>query len=533
MLNDPVELARAAERGGRWDEALEHYEAALSALPEDGGPERAADILRWIGSVHRERRDLAQAEELYTASLALARAAELPVPTAGALNCLGVIEQYQGHLDAAERLFREALAVEGLEGTRYPAAYRQNLAVLATIRGDTVQALEEYGSALRAFRAAGDDLGAASTLSNMGMGHVDLRAWDDAAACYDEAYRLAERIDDSMTVGLVCLNRAELHLRKGEFAQAREQCDEAFEIFNRLSSGYMVADAHKLYGMLYRDTAKSGLAGIHFSAAVELARSNGDPLLEAETLAEWALLQWEEAQRNEALHSLNRARRIFSELGAKRDILDLERRLGQIENTYLMLVKAWGESIESKDRYTAGHCERVANFACALASESGITGHELTWFRMGAFLHDVGKIEVPAEVLNKPGMLTDEERHQMEMHTVEGDRIIAELDFPGEIRQIVRSHHERWDGLGYPDGLKGEEIPLIARILCVADVYDALTTTRSYRPALSHEQAIAIMDEENGTRFDPELYGRFRKLIVGLSDPGEMLPDSAHAGSLS
>jgi putative nucleotidyltransferase with HDIG domain len=533
MTNDPVELARAAERDGRWDEALEHYEAALSALPAEGSAGRAADVLRWIGTVHRERRELELAAETYTASLAIARAAHLPEHTAGALNCLGVIEQHQGRLDAAGQLFREALGVEGLAGTRFPAMYRQNLAVLATIRGDTAQALEEYRAALETFREVGDELAAAWTLNNMGMVHVDLRAWDAAERCFQEAYDFAERAEDAQARGLVSLNRGELFLRKGDHARAREHCDEAFEIFTRLHSNYSLAEAHKLYGMLYRDTAKSGLAEIHFTAAVELAQTIGDPLLEAETLAEWALLQWEEAQRHEALHSLNRARAIFTELGAKRDILDLERRLGQIESTYLMLVKAWGESIESKDRYTAGHCERVANFACALATESGITGHELIWFRMGAFLHDVGKIEVPAEVLNKPGALTDEERHHMEMHTVAGDRIIAELDFPGEIRQIVRSHHERWDGEGYPDGLRGEEIPLIARILCVADVYDALTTTRSYRPALSHDQAMEIMESENGTRFDPELFARFRRLIGRMAVPGEVLPASAHASALS
>src|SRR6185369_14976842 len=115
---------------------------------------------------------------------------------------------------------------------------------------------------------------------------------------------------------------------------------------------------------------------------------------------------------------------------------------------------------------TQGHCERVADLAGALAAKAGLDETSLFWFRIGALLHDVGKLIVPAEVLNKPGMLTD-------------------VQFPWDVAPMVRSHHERWDGGGYPDGLAAESIPLSARILCIADVYDALTTERSYKRAFS------------------------------------------------
>jgi putative nucleotidyltransferase with HDIG domain len=149
-----------------------------------------------------------------------------------------------------------------------------------------------------------------------------------------------------------------------------------------------------------------------------------------------------------------------------------------------------------------------------LAEAVGITGRDLTWLRMGAFLHDVGKTGVPTEVLNKPGKLTDEEFELMKRHTVLGDAIISETPFPWDIRPIVRNHHERWNGTGYPDRLAGENIPYHARILCVADVYDALTTARSYRGAMSHEQAMEIMRKESGTTFDPELFALFDSLMA-------------------
>src|SRR5690606_34020202 len=135
-------------------------------------------------------------------------------------------------------------------------------------------------------------------------------------------------------------------------------------------------------------------------------------------------------------------------------------------------------------------CQRVAEYACTLAQHAGMSAQELPWFRMGALLHDVGKIDVPESILNKPGRLTDEERRIMERHTIVGYETLASIEFPWDIRPMVRSHHERWDGAGYPDRLEGESIPYAARILHIADVFDALTSARSYRSPLSAEDAL-------------------------------------------
>jgi putative nucleotidyltransferase with HDIG domain len=196
-------------------------------------------------------------------------------------------------------------------------------------------------------------------------------------------------------------------------------------------------------------------------------------------------------------------------------MVEMDRRLDRLEEMYMRVVREWGESIESKDRYTAGHCQRVADYACILAREVGFAGRDLTWFRMGGFLHDVGKMAVPEDVLNKPAKLTEEEWKVMQSHTTVGDDIVSQLDFPWDIRPIVRNHHERWDGTGYPDRLAGEDIPLTARILCVADVYDALTTARSYRPALKAAEAFRIMERDSGRIFDPKLFEMFYSLMRG------------------
>ena len=182
---------------------------------------------------------------------------------------------------------------------------------------------------------------------------------------------------------------------------------------------------------------------------------------------------------------------------------------------FLDIVRKWGASIESKDRYTQGHCERVTEYAVRLAQAAGFDERTLFWFRMGALLHDVGKIVVPSEVLNKPGMLTREERRLMERHPVAGVELVAGIDFPSDIRPMIRHHHEWWDGSGYPDKLAGEAIPLSARILCIADVYDALTTNRPYRLAYAHERAMEIMEADVGRLFDPALWPLFRECMSG------------------
>jgi putative nucleotidyltransferase with HDIG domain len=168
----------------------------------------------------------------------------------------------------------------------------------------------------------------------------------------------------------------------------------------------------------------------------------------------------------------------------------------------------------------------VAEYACALAREIGFEDITMFWFRMGALLHDVGKIEVPTEILTKNGPLTEEERAIMERHAAAGADLLRDIEFPWDVLPMIRGHHERWDGRGYPDGLSGEKIPLAARVLCIADVFDALASDRPYRAAFPRDEALAIMTRDIGKAFDPALFDRFLKVVMR---PGVTLQDFAPA----
>jgi HD-GYP domain-containing protein (c-di-GMP phosphodiesterase class II) len=169
------------------------------------------------------------------------------------------------------------------------------------------------------------------------------------------------------------------------------------------------------------------------------------------------------------------------------------------------LLATLSAALESRDPYLRGHSARVTLIAEGLARKLGWRGERLEALRLGGSLHDVGKIAVDASLLCKPGPLTEEELAEIRTHPIEGARLIEAVpDFRAAL-PYVRHHHERWDGGGYPDGLGGEDIPVEARLLGVADAFDAMTSDRSYRPALSVEQALTELERCAGSQFDPEL----------------------------
>lgn len=178
-------------------------------------------------------------------------------------------------------------------------------------------------------------------------------------------------------------------------------------------------------------------------------------------------------------------------------------RTEQLRASYMATVRALANAVERRDAYTGKHAERVAAYGLEIARAAGLRLAEDPEIEFGFLLHDVGKVGVPDAILFKPAPLDDAERALMERHPVIGHEILREIDFLGEAKAVVRSHHERWDGKGYPDGLAGDEIPAAARIFAVADTLDALTTDRPYRPGMTFAVARGILREGRGTQFDP------------------------------
>ena len=512
--------AEHAEAAGHRELARRRYESALYLLRGPAMAGEASVILRRIGRLYFDDGDFAAGVDCLTAALASAEALGDASLVAYANNVMAIGHWQRGLLEEAERLYVAAYgAARQASDTRLASMVDQNLGIIANMRGDLPRALRHYEASLAGYRELGLDDFIGKLLANMGLAYADLERWEEAERIYQEALAICAACGDVSTALMVEGNRAESQIARGMFAEARFVCERVLRRAQALNDARAVAESQKHLGVVARELGQLEAAERHLRSAFESASAREDLLLAAEVAREQAELYTLLGRERETLQALNTSHRLFSRLRAQRDLADVGRRMRRLEDRFYDLVSDWARSIESKDPYTLGHCERVADYACAIARALDFDDSTLFWFRIGALLHDVGKIVVPIEVLNKPARLTPEERALMESHPVAGVELLKDVEFPWDILPMVRSHHERWDGAGYPDRLAGESIPLDARILAVADVYDALTTDRPYRRAFTHDEAMRMMTDDAGKSFDPAVFATFSGVVSTLSSP--------------
>ena len=211
--------------------------------------------------------------------------------------------------------------------------------------------------------------------------------------------------------------------------------------------------------------------------------------------------------------------------------------IAELNKLYIQTVEALASAVDAKDRYTHGHARRVQVYAVELAKQMGIQdANELMAIRSGSLLHDIGKIAIPEYILNKPTVLTESEFEKMKSHPAVGALMLKGIEFPFPVEPLVKSHHERWDGRGYPEGLVGDEIPLSARILSLVDCYDAMTTDRPYRSPMARDQMIKFFRRESGGAYDPAVVEAFVAHIDKLETEGakiEIGPSDIWGGEAS
>jgi putative nucleotidyltransferase with HDIG domain len=282
-------------------------------------------------------------------------------------------------------------------------------------------------------------------------------------------------------------------------------------------------------GHAFSRTVKSDEALKHVPILLVTARSGAEMLAEGIQAGadDYISKPFDSVELKARIRALLRMRQVESELALVNrnlkmrtsDLVDQQRSL------FLSTVKSLVTAIDAKDEYTRHHSTRVTEFTLKIAKKMGFSDKELGDLELAALLHDVGKIAVPEQILNKPGKLTDAEFKLVKEHPARGESILAPVIELKDIRKIVRAHHEQYNGSGYPDGLKGREIPLGARIMAIADTYDSITSERPYRKAASHRFALKEIIRCSGTQFDPEVVEHF--LEIAPSFAAELAQEAA------
>lgn len=282
--------------------------------------------------------------------------------------------------------------------------------------------------------------------------------------------------------------------------------------------------SNELTGVIYIGSSKCGaFSGVNLSFLKSLAYYAAISIRNAEMFnnifiqkQEIEALYEQAAASNEELNSyIMELDETKEELNKKND--ELTKLFDEIQFGYLQTVMSLANSIEAKDAYTRGHCQRVMEISCELARAIGLTEDQIEDLRYAAILHDIGKIGIGANILNKQGKLTDEEFDEIKKHPLIAYNILKDIEFLRNGINGILQHHERYDGRGYPHGLRGEEICIFARIMCVADAFDAMTSDRPYRKGMDMEVALNELQRCKGTQFDPEVVN----LMVSMADSGK------------
>jgi diguanylate cyclase (GGDEF)-like protein/putative nucleotidyltransferase with HDIG domain len=510
-----LEQAKAAEERGRIDLARELYERTLARARGAHESAIAASALLAAARLATDAGETTVALDILEAALASATARSSDADCARAASLRALVLWESGELSAAEGEAVRARDWARRAGDARGAAHcLRTLGALAVARGALDDGIAHYETCLAELRALGSVSELSATLVTLGELYDDARRWEVADSAFEEAASVAAGLGVPSAVLDAQLRHAELLALRGDVDRAQSVCERAIETARRLRDPRTTAATARTAAMIARARGDLARADERLTAAEAALRDCDDPVLAAEVAAERAELYHRQDRHRETIVALNRAYRALSQLRGTTAAADLARRTRRLENQFIDVVRRWGQSIEAKDLNTHGHCERVADLACAVAARMGVAGPTLFWYRVGALLHDIGKLVIPAAVLNKPGRLSEDEWALVRRHPSAGAEMLADVDFPWDVRPIVENHHECWDGSGYPHGLAGERIPLAARIVCVADVYDVLTSDRSFKQALSHPDALDVMRRDVGRQFDPAVFRAFEEVVA-------------------
>ena len=480
-----LRLARDYDRSGRLDDAARAYEAVVALAEDTGDRPLLAEALRRLAVVRHRRGSLPGARTLAERSLGVAVASDSPASIAEALNTLGGLELVADRYDQARTLFRRATE-HARTSAELLGRIEQNLGSVESLLGNRDEARDHFRRSLHAFLAAGDEHGCAIAYHNLGMISSDLRHWQEAEEFFTASLRAVQQTGDLHLRGLALLNRAEVLLSLGKLVQARLSADAAAGIFDELHAPPELADAHRVLGIVHRDSGDLPEAQTRLRFAVEAAGSAGSHSGEAEALRELAVVCALSGRRREALELAVEAGRLFGTLG--RPLRPAEILAGD----YPPAVRGWAELLRVCRPTAFQHSQRVAATAAVLGRELGLDLTGQACVLLGGFLHEIGTLE-EGEAASYPSR---------------GARLLEESCLPATVLRVVRCHQHTGEGSGQSEA--GREAPIDAQIVGLADYYDGLVTPAGADRPMTPEEAAQTLDRVR-SRWQPRVLEAFHR----------------------
>jgi putative nucleotidyltransferase with HDIG domain len=419
-----------------------------------------------------------------------------------------------GRSDDAVDLYDRALKEARRKGDeRAEADFLRKVGEIKRKRGDAVAALRLFRSSQYLFQKIGDQKSLSYLYNHIGMGYRDRRLWKEARKYFEKSYQKSRELDDLELMGIASLNLAMVEIRLNQLEKAEDYCERAYSIFENLDDKPAIAESYICFGMIHRQKKEHRRSERYFKKCVELNREIDNTFGLAEAYRELALLYQDQGNSKLVFQYLGDSLETFRELQASCCADDIDEKIRELEEIYIRIAREMGEEAESSDTYTFGHSRRVAHYAALLADEAGLSDPDKNAIRVAAYLHDLGKVKIPREILKKPKKFTPVEYLTIMKHPAWSVELLESIEFPWDVKPLILHHQERFDGKGYPEGLAGEDIPLSVRIISIADFFDTMTTDRPYRKALNVDETLSIMDREKGKILDPELLEIFEPMI--------------------
>ncbi|MFH2036124.1 MAG: HD domain-containing phosphohydrolase [Candidatus Zixiibacteriota bacterium] len=498
------EKGKVLTKLGRNSEAVAEYQILLDYCQDRKLIERRVEVFLEIGQLLSKIGEHDRALGYVHRALSGYRKLKNPLGICKSLRNLGVVYIELGEFEDAETAYEEAIEISGREKlTILNADLYNNFGTIKNIKGDWKAALECYSISSSIYEKEGEIRKHAYTLNNTGITLLERGRYLNAYDSFLSALRVAERLKDESLILTLNINMIDISLKLSNVDEALQYCTSAEEyLLSKELKNNQLVETKKLAGKIMVAKKDYETAAQRFDEALEISQELGVQYLESEVLFEKGNLLFITERHMEALHYLEKAFQMFHQLDAAGKVEKTEDLIAVIEDLYLKVFEAMASEVDQKDPYTKGHSDRVANLALVLAQKLGLSDKEIKELVAGGLLHDIGKLKIDDDVLKKTGKLTPEEFEHIKMHPNLGVRIMSEFKLPWEILPLIRHHHEKYDGSGYPSGLAGELIPIGARIICVADVFDALTSDRPYRKAFSAEKTLRLMNSEMTGSFD-------------------------------